>query len=193
MNYYLLMNDDESHPNRWYLGGLKNFNNSILLDPPVEYMEPSKYIAELREPGESMDYTIAGPSNIPIVSQKLYDCLKGLPEVDKKYHYVEFHPVNIIDYKSDNNFYVMTIETKIDCVDLINSSGEEISGHKCVLEERSGQYRQVFEFAVCGDKINSDIFRSETGLGSIIVSQRVKDRLDEANVTGVILKKLVTT
>jgi len=53
-------------------------------------MEPGSHSLSVTHPGHEVDYSLAGYASAPLVSQRLFSALRGLPEVDQPYENVVF-------------------------------------------------------------------------------------------------------
>lgn len=197
MKYYLLRDDmwQDSSSNRWIFDHLKyptNTGNFEFIDPPVEYMEPCTYPIDIFRDGFETDFSFTmDAGNIPILSQKAKDALTGLAEVDELYSHVVLEPVSIENRDVSGSYYVMIIETQLDCVDEKRSDFQKYEVDDPIRPDRAGEYSTFFNLVIDGNKAkNHHIFRLKKHLGSIIVSEEVKRRLEDSGVTGVIFESV---
>ena len=193
MNYYLLKDDmwDDGSSERWIFNNIKygrGGSNYDFIDPPVEYMEPCTYPVDLYRDGASTDFSFTMDSgNIPILSEKARTALLGLPEVDEPYKNVVLEPVIIDNKIVDNNYYIMIIETQIDCVDESRSEFCKFKENDSIRPDLAGEYSEFTNLVIDPTKVGDfHIFRIKKSLGSIVVSEEVKRRFEEAGVTGVV-------
>ncbi|MHA3916281.1 imm11 family protein [Halovulum sp. GXIMD14793] len=197
MKYYLLRDDmwlDQS-AERWVFDCFKyetDRANFEFVDPPVEYMEPCTYPIDLHRDGVPTDFSFTMDSgNIPILSRTAVGALSGLAEVDEPYHHVVFEPVKIENKQVTQEYFVMIIETQIDCVDETKSEFQKYEVNDPVRPDRAGEYRSFFNLVVDPSKIGDrHIFRLRKHLGSIIVSEEVKRRFEDAGVTGAVFESV---
>lgn len=190
MRYYLLR-DDVNIKGRWHLAAIDNCDNWRFSDPPVEFMEPCTYCASVKYPGVQLDYSLAGYASVPVVSETFKNALSGLAEVDEPYYHVVFEPVKISNTKLSKNYFVMIIETQLDCVDESKSEFKKYVANDPVRPDRAGEYSAFFSLIIDPEKVEGKhIFRLKKHLGAIIVSEEVKRRLEQAGVTGAIFESV---
>lgn len=154
-------------------------------------MEPCVYSASVKQAGTHLDYNLAGYASVSIVSEKFKKALAGLSEVDDPYHNVVFEPVKIIDDVLKNNYFVMIIETQLDCVDESTSDYKKYEINDPVRPDCAGEYSVFYNLVIDPAKADGKhIFRIKKHLGAIIVSEEVMSRLEAAGVTGVIFESV---
>ena len=186
MKYYLLR-QDVAVPGKWVLGDVRHVNNWHFSDPPVNFMEPGKYALDVRFDGVEVDYSLAGYASAPVLSEKACSSLAGLPEIDEPYRNVVFEPVQIEGKLVFQNYFLMIIETQIDCVDEEISSFNKYCADDPVRPDLAGEYRSFFNLIVDPAKIGSHhVFRLKKYLGVIIVSEEIKLRFEKAGVVGAV-------
>lgn len=184
MKYYLLR-EDVQFPGRWYLGDIKHCNNWLFIDPPAEYMESCTYALEVLEEGVNLDFSLAGYASVPILSKKAKDALAGIPDVDEPYMNVVLEPVTVAGKQALDHYYVMIVETQIDCVDESRSVFEKYEVNDPVRPDRVGEYRVFLNLVIDPVKAQGKhIFRVKKHLGAVIVSEDVKLRLERAGLAG---------
>lgn len=166
--------------------------NFEFVEPPLEYMEPCTYPIDLHRDGRETDFSFTmDAGNIPILSKKAKSALIGLPEVDEPYHHVVLEPVKIENKQVDQDYYIMIIETQIDCVDEERSKFQKYEYNDPVRPDKAGQYRSFFNLVIDPTKIRDHhIFRLKNHLGSVIVSEEVKRRFEDAGVTGAVFESV---
>ncbi len=197
MRYYLLQDDMwfEESSKRWMFDCLKHATdkaNLEFIDPPVEYMEPCTYPIDLHRDGVETDFSFTMDSgNIPILSDKAKNALAGLPEIEELYRHVVIEPIRIDNKDVAGDYFVMIIETQLDCVDESRSEFEKFEVDDPVRPDLAGQYRAFFSLVVDPAKIDDQhIFRLKKDLNSIIVSEEVKKRFEAAGVTGAVFESV---
>lgn len=184
MKYYLLR-QDFSIPEKWVLGDVRHVDNWNFSNPPVNFMEPGRYTLDVRFEGVETDYSVAGYASVPVLSEKARNSLVGLPEVDQPYQNVVFEPVEIEGKQVFQNYFLMIIETQIDCVDEERSKFTKFLHNDPVRPDMAGQYRAFYNLVIDGSKVGDfHIFRVKKYLGAIIVSEDVKCRFEAAGVVG---------
>ena len=128
MNYYILRDDMQLYEtsNRWMFSNFKYATprtNRGFVNPPTEYMEPRTYPIDLFQDGVETDFNFTRVHGIPILSEKAKKALAGLPEIEEPRRHVVIEPVWIDNREVVSNYYVMIVETQIDCVDEGKSPG----------------------------------------------------------------------
>lgn len=190
MKYYLLR-DDLEFASRWFLGDIHNVDNWGFSDPTPYFMEPAIYTLDVYRKGTTMDFTATEAFGVPVLSRKAKDALSGLPEVEEPYYHTVLEPVNIEGMLVDQDYFVMIIETQVDCVDEVRSEFQKYEINDPVRPDRAGEYRSFFNLVVDPSKIGDrHIFRLKKHLGSIIVSEEVKRRFEDAGVTGAVFESV---
>ncbi|MCC4589480.1 hypothetical protein LL962_20705 [Xanthomonas sp. NCPPB 1067] len=190
MKYYLL-SQDLSNDGKWVLGDINHVDNWLFRNPTVDLMEPGSYSLSVRFDGDEVDFSLAGYASVPVVGDKVVRSLAGLPEVDELYSNVIFSPVEIENRSSENNYFIMIVETQVDCVDEERSDFSIYSEDDPVRPDLAGNYRSFFNLVILPEKIDGrHIFRLKRRLGVLIVSEEVKRRFECAGVTGVVFKLL---
>ncbi|WP_440784717.1 hypothetical protein ACTACU_01135 [Pseudomonas syringae] len=134
MKYYLLR-EDTSLSNRWYLGDIKHCNNWFFTDPPAEYMEPCTYEVETQSYGIALDFSLAGYASVPILSEKAKKSLVGISDFDEPFRNVVLEHAKIAGHQ--DGFYVMIVETQLDCIDETRSIFEKYESDDPVRPDRS--------------------------------------------------------
>ncbi len=197
MRYYLIQDDmwlDESS-DRWIFDRLKHEGPSAnyeYVDPPAEFMEPCIYPVDLYRIGKATDFSFTMDSgNIPIVSEKVVLALKGLKEIDEPYRFVVFERVEVENYKITDPYFVMIIETQLDCVDEDRSDFQIFEENDPVRPDLAGNYRGFFNLVIDPSKVGDHhIFRIKKHLSSIIVSEVVKERIEKVGATGIVFESV---
>lgn len=185
MNYYRIR-PDLKVAQRWVLGDVRHIDNWLLIDPPVNFMEPGRYALDVAHVGCETDYTLAGYASAPVVSRKFLDALSGLPDVDAAYEHVVFEPVLIEGQDVVHEYYLMIVETQIDCLDEWNSEFVRFEEHDSVRPDLAGQIRAFHRLCIDADRVRPwHIFRMREHLSALIVSEEVKLRLESAAVVGI--------
>lgn len=183
MKYYLL-SDDINFSKRWYLGDVRHIENWLFVEPPLEFMEPCTYTIDVFQDGNQMDYTEANGS-VPILSHAVKKALEGIPEIDEPYSNVVIEPMVIGNKEVDNDYFVMIVETQLDCVDEHKSIFQKYEVNDPVRPDKAGDYRSFISLVIDPKKAEGKhIFRLKKRLGAIVVSEYVKDRFENAGISG---------
>lgn len=186
MKYYILrqnMNNDRAKG--WYLGDFRHIDNWRFIDPGVEEMEPCTYTVDIYQDGDELDFSQLTTVSVPIVSQKFKQALAGLREVDEPYKNIVMEPVVVVGKEVKQDYFVMIVETQIDCVDEEKSDFQKVEINDPVRPDLAGHYRSFFSLVIDPDKVNDHhIFRVKWRSTALIVSEEVKRRIEAAGVTG---------
>lgn len=140
MKYYRIRPDISGCPSRWVLGENQGEDNWWFMDPPADFMEPMKYKLGVSICGEEVDYSLAGYAGVPVVSDRVRGALAGVPEVDEPYKLVVLAPVAIEGRDVAQNYFVMIVETKVDCIDIARSEFERFAVDDPVRRDLAGQF-----------------------------------------------------
>lgn len=173
---YFKLNDDVNVPGRWYLGEVYEVDNWQLLSslPP----QHSGYSLELVRDGSEMDFTFSEIYGLPIVSRRAKDVLDDIDGL-------AFIPVEVKGKKCSSSYFVLVIEKTIECVDEVRSEFEMFEKDDPVRPDLAGSFSGFFCLKVDSNKImGEDFFRIKRHEISVIVSQRVKNRLESIGATG---------
>lgn len=149
-------------------------------------MEPCKYTLEVYRDGRELDFTMIEVSGgIPVISNDIKVALSGLPDLNKPYANVVIEPVNFEDKIASKDYFVMIIETQLDCIDEEKSIFQKFEVNDPVRPDRAGEYRSFLSLVIDPTKTGEHhIFRLKNYLQAIIVSEEVKQRIENANVIG---------
>ncbi|WP_300445238.1 DUF1629 domain-containing protein [uncultured Mameliella sp.] len=184
MRYYLL-NDDKHFPDRWFLGAIEHADNWRFLKPEMQDMEPGRYTLHLQREGTPMDYTQTLLYGLPVLSEKARNSLRGIPEVDEPFKNVVMEPVDINGGPWATLYYLMIVETRFDCVDEVRSEFRKFEENDPVRPDKAGEYAIFTNFVIDPDKTEGrHIFRVSTYQSALIVSEEVKRRFEEEQVSG---------
>nr|WP_312971379.1 DUF1629 domain-containing protein [Pseudomonas sp.] len=190
MKYYLLR-QDVAVPGKWVLGDVRHVDNWHFTNPPVSFMEPGRYALDIRLDGEEVDYSLAGYASAPVLSAKACGALAGLPEIDELYRNVVFEPVQIEGKQVFQDYFLMIVETQIDCVDEERSDFNKYDFDDPVRPDLAGNYRSFFNLVVDPAKIGSHhVFRLKKYLSALIVSDEIKLRFERAGVVGAVFESV---
>lgn len=184
MNYYLLR-QDISISDRWVLGPVRDIDNWRLITPPVELMEPGGYAVDVRQYGVEVDCSLAGYASAPVLSAKARAALEGLAEVDAPHRHVVLAPLVVVGGDTDRTYFLMIVETRLDCVDEDRSEFGRFERDDPVRPDLAGQYQYFLNLVVDpGRTASHHIFRLEKYPGALVVSEDVKVRFERAGVVG---------
>ncbi|RTQ90136.1 MULTISPECIES: imm11 family protein [Stenotrophomonas] len=177
--------------NKWVLGDVDHVDNWLFIQPPVNFMEPGRYSLQVKHDGAQRDFSLAGYASVPIVSARFRNALEGLPEVDEPHANTVMEPVVIEGQRARGSYFVLIVETCVDCVDESRSAFEKFERDDPVRPDLAGQYRAFAKLVLDGGKVGSwHIFRLGGFGAALIVSEEVKSRLERAGVTDVIFEQV---
>lgn len=131
---------------------------------------------------------------VAIVSTRSRSALEGPPEVDGLHANAVMEPVVIEGQRTRGSYFVLIVETCVDCVGESRSEFERFERFERddpVRPDLAGQYRAFAKLALYGGKVGSwHIFRLGGFGAALIVSEEVKSRLERAGVTDVIFEQV---
>jgi len=176
---------------RWVLGDINHINNWYLIEPPVNFMEPGTYSLSVTHPGREVDYSLAGYASAPVVSERLLSALRGLAEVDEPYENVVFEPVTIVGQETDHKYFLMIVETQVDCIDEARSEFVRFDDGDVARPDLAGQIRAIFKMTLDEDRTESrHVFRLKGYPSALIVSDEVKRRIEAAGAVGLSFERV---
>ena len=186
MKYYVLRQDmSNDRANGWYFGAIRHLDNWRFIEPHIEDMEPCTYTVNIFQDGNELDFSQLATISVPIVSKKFKQALAGLWEVDEPYKNIVMEPVVIAGKEGKQDYFVMIVETQIDCVDEEKSDFEKFENNDPVRPDLAGEYRGFFSLVIDPSKVGDHhIFRIKKSSTTLIVSEEVKRRIEAAGVTG---------
>ena len=128
---------------------------------------------------------------VVIVSARCRSALEGPPEVDGLHANAVMEPVVIEGRHARESYFILIVETCIDCVDESRSEFGRFERDDAVRPDLAGQYRAFAKLALDGRKVGPwHIFRPGGFGAALIVSGEVKSRLEWAGVTDVIFEQV---
>lgn len=177
------MNNDRAKG--WYFGAIRHLDNWRFIEPHIEDMEPCTYTVDIYQDGNELDFSQLATVSVPIVSKKFKEALAGLREVDEPHKNVVMEPVIIEGKEVQQDYFVMIVETQIDCVDEEKSDFEKFENNDLVRPDLAGEYRVFFKLVIDPSKVGDHhIFRLKKSSTTLIVSEEVKRRIEMAGVKG---------
>jgi hypothetical protein len=188
MNHkYFQMADDVESPGRWFLGSPVDRHRNEVDPELLRVARPVKVATPLtisvRRRGYPLDWTFAD-FDMPVVKGPVEEVLREIVANE-----VEMHRALVEGYEGE--FVVANVLTKRRCVDEANSEYLKWTPADD-RPDKLGQYRQFTRLRIdptaAGD---ADIFRVDGWLIAIIVSEKIKNRLEEEGVTGVVFTPVV--
>ena len=177
MDYYRL-NTDIYFPNRWFLGDIIKVKDewAFMQGRPVDEKKFKNLKVEVYEKGASMDFTETSAFIAPIVSEKFAACLSEYMDE------VQLIPVKVP--KSKEQYFIMVVKNKIDCVDESKSIFSKFEKDDSVRPDLAGEYREMGVLKIKTTVVDKAIFRLDKFNVYIIINGEVKSKLEKAKVTG---------
>jgi hypothetical protein len=186
VKYYRLL-DDVHYPERWYLDDIEEVKNNWDLTIPENNKKIKNEIfhTKLYRSGYETDYTAGGYARIQYVSEKAYQALLTLRNIDSQ---VGFLPVLLRGCDFSQPYYVMVIRQSPLCVDEEKSEYDPIEYEEGETPTSRGflnLYPAFYKLIIDPARTNNlDIFRLGGCSTYIIVSERLKAVWEKAGVTG---------
>ncbi len=181
MKYYKMSND-MNILDRWTLGDPLDGNNQeiwhgqVTRGLPIAVQRPARI--GLYAPGRALDFSTTA-LNVPIIHGKIKELFEQLGLDDQ----MQLIPITV-EGQADP-YYLLNLLRVIRCID--DARCEEVA-YRTVedgYEDRIGEYRNVVGMRIDPRKIgDAEIFRPWGWQTSIIVSERVKQALEESGITG---------
>jgi len=180
---YFELNDDINFPDRWYLGDIFKVDNWKLSTSIPENAINMKI--KLVRDGEEMDITFTEAYGVPIVSLKVREALDGIQGI-------AFIPVQVQGKNCTTEYFVLVTTEVVECVDEINSEFQKFEENDPVRPEKAGEYRAFMKLRLDSSKIvDIDIFRLMNFEVAVVISERVKEKLESVSTTGLALTAVV--
>ena len=175
MKYYRLT-DDMGYPNRWHLGQIGSVDNWRLVHSMPHFSQPLGI--EVFRIGAEMDFTLTETYGIPVVSSRIKEALGDLEDVS-------FLELDVLEGNTQGSYFAMVTLKRIDCVDERRSEFQKFEENDPVRPDKAGHYRGFMKLRIIAKRAgSSDIFRLNRFETAIIVSEKVKDLLDNLDATG---------
>lgn len=146
-------------------------------------LDPEQYKdleVEIDQEGRSMDLTLTDGRLTPIVSERFVQCLSEFMDD------VQLFPAKVPG--TTEKYYILVIKNAIDCVDEEKSDFEKFEPGNKIRPDLAGEYRAMRVIKVDPPRIDRHIFRIAKYEVAAIVSGKVKDRLESAQLRGVKFK-----
>ena len=179
MKYYKII-DDLYFPNKWRLGEV-NFKQDGEFWKYVragEILELPDYSLEisLRSKGIPTNFSMAD-FELFIVDEKIKQIIDS-----KDGQFVE---IKIKSIQTSFNYFILVIKNEIDCVNEDESIFDKWEENDPIRPDKAGQYKTFYKLKIDENKIQDcDIFRLKRYNSITIVSEKLKEKLTENNVSG---------
>jgi hypothetical protein len=185
---YFDLADDIYLPGRWELGQPLEQNGHPLEDPwQFRVGEPARLEGRvqlpIKRPGTPLDFSHAAFS-IPVVHIRVATLLLKLAPND-----LELIPVGI-DGQPDQ-FCILNATRLVRCIDDHASGEVRYWQPDDGRPEKTGQYRAVYRMRIDSSKVgNAKLFRTWGWTVALIVSEEIKEALEEIGTTGAKFKQV---
>mgnify|MGYP001553991262 CR=1 FL=1 len=131
MNFYRLF-DDINYPGRWYLGDINVEDNWIFSNGiPINENEFTNLSIEIDKKGTEMDFCTTDAFDIPIISRSFAECLYECMN--------EVQLIPILIPNSVDIYYILVINSVIDCVDEAKSDFKKFENDNNIRPDLAGE------------------------------------------------------
>jgi hypothetical protein len=190
MKFYELK-DDLEFPKRWHLKmpvcieEKDEYAWEFNTGSKVCYYDKKHFKIDLQYEGEILDFTFAG-FDIPIVQKRVGEIIQDICEND-----IQRIPI-IVEGREFLNFDILNIISKVDCIDREKSQytlWSEDDGREDIV----GHYKEVYPLHIKPSLIpkNCHIFRIDKYESVIVVSEILKNKLENMDIKGITFQQLI--
>jgi hypothetical protein len=179
---YFELIDDMSSPDRWLLGDPVDEQGKEVRARQFMSGEPARFDGCLRvpiyHPGTSLDFSLADPGGVPVVTQKVASVLATLAPGD-----IQLFPVEV-DSRSEP-YFLVNVARLVKCID--DEACAEVLYWKPEdgRPDKVGQYRDVYGMRIDPSKVaGAKVFRPWGWRVAVIVAEDVKEALERTGATG---------
>ncbi|RKG63510.1 hypothetical protein D7V80_30370 [Corallococcus sp. CA054B] len=177
------LNIDVYVPGRWYLAAPTNLAGEEIEDiwqfsagRPVELRERLR--VPVYRPGKPLDFTTAGPGQIPIVNERVASIFRELAPDD-----VQIFPVDVEGQTSP--YFLLNVTREIRCIDDAACKEVQYFTKDDVRADKAGQYRSVIGLRIDKSKTGgARVFRLWGYFIPIIVAGDLKEALEQTGIAG---------
>jgi hypothetical protein len=180
MKYYRLL-DDINFNGRWYLGEIIDTDDNWQFTIGQKVNELSfdgDLHIDLYKDGKAMDYTTNEAYSVPIVSEQIKLELSSI-------NGLQFIPVKVNGKEVVGSYYVMIVTKKKSCVNEELSEFGKFVENDPIRPDKAGHYswftKLIIDPALA---TGEDIFRIDKAELYLVVSERVKEAMENINATG---------
>ncbi len=187
MRFYSL-EFDIFNSSAWRVGDVQEIDNWRLVSPPALSMDDEirnkKLYAPIESDGRRTDFTVIGYADIPMVNFKT---LKAIPGSNG----FTAIPILFTGGRQKDTYHLLHVWESVDCFDRKESCYNVFSSDDPDFSDRAGEYCSVTKLILNPDRATGkDIFRISGLLDVIVISEKLKDRLEKIGVTGVSFKSV---
>jgi hypothetical protein len=175
--HYFTVTDDINLKDRWYLGDINIEDNWLFTyGKPLNTPDFDNLQVEIDKWGQELDFTLTDAYGVPIISEKLADQLFEFGD------FIQLIPVSIARAKS--NYYILVLKFSIDCVDEGKSEFEKFEEGNDIRPDKAGEYEVINVLKLDASRINAPIFRISKYDIQMVMSEEIKLKLEQSNITG---------
>ena len=170
-------------PGRWYMSEPATPDGQEVDDiwmftrgEPIE--PPGRLLIPMYRPGKPLDYTTAGASSAPIVSERVAEVFRELAHQD-----IQLFPVDVEGQA--NPYYLLIAARKIRCID--DEACEEVRFFTAegIRPERAGEYEVVYGLRIDKSKVgDARVFKLWGWRPAFIVAGEVRAALERTGISG---------
>ena len=176
MDYYTLT-DDINFKDRWYLGDINIEDNWLFsYGKPLNTADFNNLRVEIDKRGKELDFTTTDGYEVPIISETFADQLVEFGE------FIQLIPVSIPQTKL--KYYILVLKCSIDCVDEGKSDFQKFEEGNDIRPDKAGEYKAINILKLDASRINAPIFRISKYDIEMVVSEEIKLKLEQSNMTG---------
>lgn len=173
--------DDVEIPGRWFLKSPRDSHDSQLDPESFRVARPVKadvpLTISIRQLGTPLDWTFAA-FDMPVASARATEILRNLTAQS-----LEIFPARVEGHEGD--YAVINALNCFKCVDESNSEFLKWT-KRDGRPDKIGHYRQISRLRIDPSLVaDADIFRIDGWRIALIVSERIKEAFEAANITGV--------
>jgi hypothetical protein len=180
---YFRLSGDLSFPDRWYLGDIDIDIEEVWKFRCGVSLDLAKYRnlkLEIDQNGIPLDFTETVADNVPIISENFAECLFDLMDE------VQLIPISIPN--TSRQYYIMVIKNLIDCLDEKDSDFLKFEEDNDIRPDLAGNYQVIHILKIDKSKVSKSIFRLAKYDIVIIINERIKKKLEDAQLTGLKFK-----
>jgi len=181
-DHYFRLLDDIHIPGRWELDAPVDQQGQSVRTALFRQGEPARGEGRIRIPicvsGKALDFSLLSGAPIPVVHSRVATLFAKLAPKD-----VQLIPVEV-DGQPDS-YSLLNVTRVVKCID--DAASEEVRYVKPEhgQPEKPGQYRSVIGMRIDPTKVgDAQVFRTWGWMGTIIVSEHIKDALERMGATG---------
>ncbi|MFN0292429.1 imm11 family protein [Pedobacter helvus] len=185
MNYYRILDDFESIPDRWYLGKVSSGNEIDIWKyvgiGDVEVSHEDLWV-DVKKGRTPIDFTFCD-FDLLVVNEKVKELLS--PEE------IQFIPIKINGNLIIDSYYLAVTKKGVDCVDESKSLFDKWKEDDSVRPDKAGEYKTIYKLMIDPEKIQGEhFFRIKKYDVAIIISEKLKQKMEEKHIKGIKFKKV---